>query len=58
MLVEENRLFCSAIMDCIHENLLVVDLSQLVPDLKLLSDTLACMLREAITAHTSVARAA
>lgn len=58
MLVEENRIVCSAIHDSVHENLLVVDLSQLIPDLKLLSLTLSLMLREAITAHTTNLRAA
>ena len=58
MLVEEHRHFCNAILDCIQENLLVVDLSLLIPDFKLLSDTLAAMLAEAIRAHTELTRAA
>jgi len=58
MLVEENRYFCNAVLDCIHDNLLVADLSQLLPDLKLLSQVLSAMLREAIAVHTSLARAA
>jgi hypothetical protein len=51
MLVEENRIFCAAVLDCIHNNLLIADVSQLIPDLKLLSATLSLMLREAIAAH-------
>jgi DNA-binding response OmpR family regulator len=51
MLVEENRIVCAAVLDCVHNNLLVADVSQLVPDLKLLSATLSLMLREAIAAH-------
>lgn len=58
MLVEENRFFCVAILDCVHDNLLIADLSLLIPDFKLLSETLSAMLREAITAHAAVARAA
>jgi ActR/RegA family two-component response regulator len=58
MLVEENRYLSAAVLDCIHGNLLVVDVSRLVPDLKLLTDTLANMLCESISAHSSVARAA
>lgn len=57
-LVEENRLFCSAIFDCVHNNLLVADVSQLIPDLKLLSDTLSSMLREAISACGNMVRVA
>jgi DNA-binding response OmpR family regulator len=58
MLVEENRYFGDAILDCVRTNLLVADVSQLVPDLKSLYDTLAVMLREAISAHGEVAKAA
>jgi len=58
MLVEENRYFADAILECVRSNLLVADVSQLVPDLKILYDVLSAMLREAISAHTEVARAA
>lgn len=58
MLVEENRYFADAILDCVRSNLLVADVSQLVPDLRLLYDTLSAMLREAISAHGEVAKAA
>lgn len=58
MLVEENRIVCDAILDVIRGNLLVVDLSYLVSDLKLLSGTMSLMLREAIMAFTPNARAA
>jgi ActR/RegA family two-component response regulator len=51
MLVEENRIVCAAVLDCIHNNLLIADVSQLIPDLKLLSAALSLMLREAIGAH-------
>lgn len=58
MLVEENRIVCEAILDVIRVNLLVVDLSYLVSDLKVLTGTMSLMLREAIMAHTTVTRAA
>ncbi len=58
MLVEEHRQFCNLILDCIQENLLAVDLSQLIPDFKLLADAMAAMLAEAIRAHTELTRAA
>jgi len=58
MLVEENRYFADAILDCVRSNLLAADVSQLVPDLRQLYDTLAAMLREAISAHGELARAA
>jgi len=58
MLVEENRIVCEAILDVIRGNLLVVDLSYLVSDLKVLSGTMSLMLREAIMAHTTMTKAA
>ncbi len=58
MLVEENRIVCFAILDVIRGNLLIVDLSHLVSDLKLLSGTMSLMLREAMVAFTPNARAA
>lgn len=58
MLVEENRLICAAVLDCVHLNLLATDLSQLLPELKLLSNALFSLLREAVNAHESVMRAA
>jgi len=58
MLVEENRIVCEAILDVIRGNLLIVDLSFLVSDLKSLSATMSLMLREAIMAHTTTMRAA
>jgi YesN/AraC family two-component response regulator len=58
MLVEENRIVCAAILDVVCGNLLIVDLSNLVSDLKVLSATMSLMLREAIMAHTTTARAA
>jgi DNA-binding response OmpR family regulator len=58
MLVEENRIVCFAILDFVRGNLLIVDLSNLVSDLKLLSGTMSLMLREAIIAFTTNARAA
>jgi len=58
MLVEENRLICAAVLDCIHQNLLGTDLSQLLPELKLLSNALFSLLREAVNAHTEVAQVA
>ena len=58
MLVEENRIFSAAILDCVQNNLLIADVSHLVSDLKLLTDTLAAMLREAIAELTTTARAA
>jgi DNA-binding response OmpR family regulator len=58
LLVEENRLFSHAILNCVQENLLAVDLSHLVPDLKALSDALSSMLREAISCYSPVSSAA
>lgn len=58
MLVEENRIVCFAILDVVRGNLLIVDLSYLVSDLKLLSGTMSLMLREAIMSFTTEARAA
>lgn len=58
MLVEENRLFFNAIHNCVQENLLIVDVSHLIPDLKNISDVLTAMLREAVAAHSSLPRAA
>ena len=58
MLVEENRLICAAVLDCVHQNLLATDLSQLLPEVKLLSNALFGMLREAVNAHEVLARAA
>lgn len=55
MLVEENRLVCAAVLDCIHQNLLATDLSQLLPEMKLLSNALFSLLREAVSAHETVA---
>lgn len=56
MLVEENRLLCHAILTCVQENLLIADVSNLVSDLKNLSDALAAMLREAISSHSTFAQ--
>lgn len=53
MLVEENRMICSAILTCVHENLLNADVSNLIPDIKLITAVLAAMLREAISSHGS-----
>ena len=58
MLVEENRLLCKQILNCVEENLLIADVSSLVPDLKHLSDALASMLREAITSHSTFSQSA
>jgi len=58
LLVEVNRHICAAILDCIHANLLIVDVSRLVPELKLLSDTLGAVLCEAVSAHTELTCAA
>lgn len=58
MLVEENRYIADAILDCVRNNLLAADVSQLVPDLRMLYDSLAATLREAIGAHSEVAKAA
>ena len=58
MLVEENRMLCSAILTCVQNNLLIADVSSLVPDLKLVTSVLASMLREAISSHSSAARVA
>ncbi|HET9698590.1 MAG TPA: hypothetical protein VFP40_17090, partial [Terriglobales bacterium] len=58
MLVEENRLLCKQILNCVEENLLIADVSSLVPDLKHLSDALASMLREAITSHSTFTQSA
>jgi len=58
MLVQENRFISAAVLDCIQGNLLVADVSRLVPDVKLLSDTMANILGEAISAHSEVVRAA
>ncbi|HUN89175.1 MAG TPA: response regulator [Terriglobales bacterium] len=58
MLVEEVRLIGAAVLICVHQNLLAADLSQLLPEMKLLSNALLAMLREAINAHESVVRAA
>jgi hypothetical protein len=51
-------MLCSAILDCIQQNLLTADVSNLVPDLKAIIHILASMLREAITAYSKAARAA
>lgn len=58
MLVEENRMICSAILTCVHENLLSADVSSLIPDLKSITAILASMLREAIEAHASTTQVA
>ncbi|HWR16359.1 MAG TPA: response regulator [Terriglobales bacterium] len=58
LLVEEHRLFCNAVLECVQNNLLAVDVSSLVPDLKHLSDILASMLREAVASFTLVSDAA
>jgi YesN/AraC family two-component response regulator len=58
MLVEENRMLCSSILDCVQQNLLCADVSNLVPDLKLMMSVLAAMLREAISSFSSDARVA
>ncbi len=58
MLVEENRLFCAAILESLQDNLLVADVSNLIPDLKELMNILGTMLREAIVSHSAAARAA
>jgi len=58
MLVEENRLLCAAILNCVEENLLIADVSNLVPDLKNLSNALASMLREAISSHSTFTQSA
>jgi DNA-binding response OmpR family regulator len=58
MLVEENRIFCHTIHDCVHRNLLIADVSHLVPDLTDLSDVFTALLREAVSAHSSLPRAA
>jgi DNA-binding response OmpR family regulator len=58
MLVEENRLLCNAILNCVEQNLLIADVSTLVPDLKHLSDALASMLREAISSHSTFSQSA
>jgi DNA-binding response OmpR family regulator len=58
MLVEENRMLCSAILTCVQNNLLIADVSSLVPDLKLITNVLASMLREAITSYSSAAQVA
>jgi len=58
MLVEENRMICSAILSCVHANLLSADVSNLIPDLQLTTTVLAAMLREAITAYGSIEQVA
>ena len=58
MLVDENRLICAAVLDCVHQNLLATDLSQLLPETKLLLNTLFSLLREAVNAHEALARVA
>ncbi len=58
MMVEENRLLCKAILNCVEENLLIADVSNLVTDLKNLSNALASMLREAITSHSTFSQSA
>jgi YesN/AraC family two-component response regulator len=58
MLVEENRLFCRCILQCVQENLLSVDVSALVPNLAALADVLSAMLREAISSYSTQSNAA
>lgn len=58
MLVEENRMLCASILNCVQNNLLVADVSSLVPDLKLVTNVLASMLREAISSYSTAARVA
>jgi len=58
MLVEENRMLCSAILDCVQRNLLCADVSNLVPDLKLVTSVLAAMLREGISSFGASSRVA
>lgn len=58
LLVEENRLLCSAILDCVQRNLLSADVSNLVPDLKLVTSVLAAMLREGISSFSTSVRVA
>jgi len=58
LLVEENRMLCSAILDCVQQNLLTADVSNLVPDLKLIANLMALMLREAMVTYSAVSNAA
>lgn len=58
MLVEENRVFCKCILQCVQENLLILDVSSLVPNLANLADALSAMLREAISAYSTQSNAA
>ncbi len=58
MLVEENRVFCNCILQCVQENLLSLDVSSLIPNLASLADVLAAMLREAISSYSTQSNAA
>ena len=50
MLVESLRLFERVVFDVVHENLLSVNLSYLMIDLKRLNDGLGALLQETIAA--------
>jgi DNA-binding response OmpR family regulator len=50
MLIENLRLLEAAAYDVIHENMLLLELSELMPDLKRLNDSIALQLRESIAA--------
>ena len=58
LLVEENRILCSSILNCVQSNLLSADVSNLVPDLQLVTNVLAAMLREGISSFGIGARVA
>jgi DNA-binding response OmpR family regulator len=49
-LVEEHRVFADAVFDCVRDNLLAADVSNVVTDLKQVSDVVSSMLRESISA--------
>jgi DNA-binding response OmpR family regulator len=58
-LVEETRLIDDSIYEFVEENLLHLDVSRLIPDLRQVNNTLERQLRHAIEAHTAkVKRAA
>jgi hypothetical protein len=56
-MVEDVRLIDEAIYDVIQENLLCVDVSYLIPDLRVLNKSVGLQLRESIEAFASKAGA-
>jgi hypothetical protein len=52
MLILEARLLQDVVSECIRQNLLVIDLSNLVADITKMSDTLSMELEQSVRAFT------